>query len=50
MKCLRVIDEEGKVVNDGGFEKYIEDEKLKKMFGKMVEMNEVDKLFLMAHR
>ena len=50
MKCFRVIDEEGKVVNDGGYENLISDEKLKNIFDKMVEMNESDKMFKMAQR
>lgn len=50
MKCFRVIDEEGKVVNNGGYEKQIPKEKLQRMYETMVTMNEADLVYNAAQR
>ena len=50
IKCFRVIDEEGKVVNDGGYHKLISNDKLVKMFETMVLINEADQIFNSAQR
>ena len=42
LKCFRVMDEEGNIVNEGGYEKQIDDAKLKKMYETMVTINEAD--------
>jgi hypothetical protein len=39
------MDEEGKIVNDGGYHKLIPDDKLVKMFETMVLINEADQIF-----
>ena len=44
MKCFRVLDEEGNVINNK-YEGSIDDETLKKMFKTMVMMNEADIVF-----
>jgi len=44
------MDEEGEIVNPGGFEDLIPDEKLKKIFHTMVTINEADQVFNMAQR
>ena len=48
--CFRVMDESGKIINTGGYEKMIPQEKLIKMFETMVTMNEADKVFNAAQR
>ena len=45
IKCFRVMDENGKIINDGGYEKLIPMEKLKKMYSTMVTINEADQVF-----
>jgi hypothetical protein len=45
IKCFRVMDENGKIVNDGGYEKMIPIDKLKKMYETMVTINEADQVF-----
>ena len=42
IKCFRVMDEEGNIVNDGGYEKQIDEKKLVKMYETMVTINEAD--------
>jgi len=42
MKCFRVMDEEGVIVNVGGYEKLIDHEKLIRMYETMVTINEAD--------
>ena len=45
MKCFRVMDEEGVIVNDGGYEKLIDHDKLVRMYETMVTINEADQVF-----
>ena len=45
IKCFRVMDEEGKIINKGGYEKLISEEKLIKMFETMVTINEADLIY-----
>lgn len=47
IKCFRVMDEEGKIINKG-YDTQIPKEELVKMFEYMVTMNEADKVFNMA--
>lgn len=47
VKCFRIMDEEGNIVNKD-YENRIEPEMLKKIFKSMVTMNEADTIFLMA--
>ena len=47
MKCFRVMDEEGNIINKK-YENSIDDETLKKMFKTMVMMNEADVVFSAA--
>ena len=42
LKCFRVMDEDGNIVNKGGHEKLISNEKLKKLYDSMVTINEAD--------
>lgn len=42
IKCFRVMDEEGKIINKDGHEKLIPKDKLKKMYQTMVTINEAD--------
>ena len=44
LKCFRVMDEEGNIVNKQ-FDNQIEPEKLKQIFKCMVTMNEADQIF-----
>ena len=48
--CFRVMDEEGKIINKGGYEKLISKDKMKKIFENMVTINEADKIFNSAQR
>jgi 2-oxoisovalerate dehydrogenase E1 component alpha subunit len=48
--CFRVMDEEGKIINNGGYEKMIPDEQLVRMFETMVTINEADKVYNSAQR
>ena len=50
IKCFRVMDENGKIINDGGYEQLIPMEKLKKMYSTMVTINEADQVFNAAQR
>jgi hypothetical protein len=48
IKCFRVMDEEGNIVNKDGHEKLIPHDKLIQMFEKMVIINEADQIFNQA--
>ena len=48
--CFRVMDENGKIVNNGGYEKLIPIDKLKKIYETMVTINEADQVFNAAQR
>ena len=50
IKCFRVMDEEGQIVNKGGYEKNIPVDKLKKIYETMVTINEADQVFNSAQR
>jgi hypothetical protein len=50
IKCFRVMDEEGRIVNKDGHEKLIPEDKLKKMYQTMVTINEADQVFNAAQR
>ena len=50
IKCFRVMDEEGKIINKDGHEKLIPVDKLKKMYETMVTINEADQVFNAAQR
>lgn len=50
LKCFRVMDEEGSIINNGGYEKMIPNDKLVKMYETMVTINEADKVFNAAQR
>ena len=45
IKCFRVIDENGKVINKGGYEKWIDKDNLIKIWRTMVLINEADQVF-----
>lgn len=45
IKCFRVMDENGKIINDGGYENLIPVDKMKKMYETMVTINEADQVF-----
>lgn len=42
IKCFRVMDEEGHIINKGDFQKQIDVPKLKRMYETMVTINEAD--------
>ena len=42
IKCFRVMDEEGKIVNTGNYQNLIPNDKIKKMYETMVTINEAD--------
>ena len=44
------MDSEGKIVNNGGYEKLIPMDKLKKIYKSMVTINEADQVFNAAQR
>jgi hypothetical protein len=48
--CFRVMDENGKIINDGGYEKLIPMDKLIRIYETMVTINEADKVFNAAQR
>jgi len=50
IKCFRVMDEDGNIVNKGNYHKLISNEKLKKMYDTMVTINEADVVFNQAQR
>jgi 2-oxoisovalerate dehydrogenase E1 component alpha subunit len=50
IKCFRVMDEEGKIINKGDYHNEIPKETLKKMYETMVSMNEADTVFNQAQR
>ena len=50
IKCFRVMDEEGKIVNKGDYHKMVSDDKIKKMYETMVTINEADVVFNQAQR
>ena len=50
IKCFRVMDEEGKIINTGNYHKLIPAEKIKKMYETMVTINEADVVFNQAQR
>ena len=43
--CFRVMDENGKIINNGGYEKMIPIDKLKSIYETMVTINEADQVF-----
>lgn len=49
IKCFRIMDHEGKIITPG-YEKLIPDDKLVKMYDKMVYMNEADVVYNAAQR
>jgi hypothetical protein len=49
IKCFRVMDEEGNIINKK-YENSIDDDTLKKMFKTMVMINEADVVFNQAQR
>ena len=49
IKCFRVMDEEGNVINPG-YDKKISNDLLLKMYDTMVTMNETDKVYNAAQR
>lgn len=48
LKCFRVIDEEGKVVNKGNYHQWIDKDTIKRMYETMVTINEADVVFNQA--
>ena len=50
IKCFRVMDEEGKIVNKGNYHQLINKDTLKRMYETMVTMNEADTVFNQAQR
>jgi len=44
------MDHQGKIINNGGYEKQIDSDKLIKMFETMVTINEYDIVFNQAQR
>ncbi len=50
MKCFRVIDHAGNVVNPGGYEKNVDNETLLKIYNHMLMINEADVVFNQAQR
>ena len=49
IKCFRVMDEEGNIINPG-YDTKISDEKMLKMYDAMVTMNETDTVYNAAQR
>jgi len=49
IKCFRIMDEEGVIINKG-YDTQLADEKLLKMYDSMVTMNEADLVFGAAQR
>ena len=49
MKCFRVMDEEGKIINPG-YDTKIPDAEILKMYDAMVTMNEADQVYNAAQR
>ena len=49
MKCFRIMDEEGNIINKA-YENSIDDMTLQKMFRTMVMMNEADTVFNVSQR
>ena len=49
MKCFRVMDEEGHIINPG-YDTKIPDEEILKMYDAMVTMNECDQVYNAAQR
>ena len=49
IKCFRVMDEEGKIINPG-YDTKIPDDKLVRMYDTMVTMNEADGVYNAAQR
>ena len=50
IKCFRVMDEEGQIVNKGEYHKLIDRDTLKKIYDTMVTINEADVVFNQAQR
>ena len=50
IKCFRVMDEEGQIVNNGNYHKLVSNEKIKKIYETMVTINEADVVFNQAQR
>lgn len=50
IKCFRVMDAEGRIINPAGHEKLIRDDELVKIFRTMVLINEADQVFNAAQR
>jgi len=50
LKCFRVMDENGVIVNPGNQHKLIPEDKIKKMYETMVTINEADVVFNQAQR
>ena len=50
LKCFRVMDEEGNIVNKGDYHKWMDTDKIKKMYETMVTINEADTVFNQAQR
>jgi len=49
VKCFRVMDEEGNIINKG-YDTQLKDEELLKMYDAMVTMNEADQVYNAAQR
>ena len=45
IKCFRVMDENGKIINNGGYEKWIDNDTIVKIWQTMVHINEADQVF-----
>lgn len=50
IECFRVMDGEGKIINNGGYHKLIDDATLKRIYETMVTINEADVVFNQAQR
>lgn len=50
IKCFRVMDEEGQIINKGNYHQWIDRDTIKKMYETMVTINEADVVFNQAQR
>jgi 2-oxoisovalerate dehydrogenase E1 component alpha subunit len=50
IECFRVMDGEGKIINNGGYHKLIDIPTLKRIYESMVTINEADVVFNQAQR
>lgn len=50
IECFRVMDGEGKIINNGGYHKLIDVPTLKRIYESMVTINEADVVFNQAQR